>query len=613
MPERDGGCEPERLWPPWRAGRPAYGACPEPVSAAFTFPSVLAALTGFFPAFIVARIVVRSLPIDQGAKMDRARDDEDLAADNPATPPRSEKRPDMSWRDHLTMLLSFGAAAEHCLMVQYLYAAYSMRTEGQSPERAEKIEGWRSNILAVAREEMGHLLTVQNVLLLLGAPTALGRDNSEWASQYYPYPFSLEPMSLETLACFVYAEMPDIKAGSSMDPEVARLIADVRRRMAAKFPAGMLDINVHRVGALYQQIIDLIADEKLIPDSAFDESSYEFQASWDEWGRGYKPAPYELKADGSRASGDGKIEAVEIKDGADSTFLVRLKWDPTEPASETFVRIDRMATRADAIKALHALAKQGEAPHLSQKAHAKSSDELSHFDRFLKVYQMFLAETEKSEGWSPAAGVSSNPTTRQLQADEEFAQVTAVVAKRLAQLFNQRYRLLLNYLAHSFRLARAQRIDRPNLRAMLMHRVFGEMYNLKTLAGLLVRAPRVAEGEADGSETYDGARELAGPPFEMPYSLTLPDGDVDAWRLHQDLINTSLATARRLLKAASEPKGDEAEGEAPEKEDWRKVRADLKATGAEPFVRALMNLDEQATTWIGAIIAAAGSKGTARR
>ena len=37
--------------------------------------------------------------------------------------------PDMTWRDHLLMLLSFGATVEHCLMVQYLYAAYSLRTD----------------------------------------------------------------------------------------------------------------------------------------------------------------------------------------------------------------------------------------------------------------------------------------------------------------------------------------------------------------------------------------------------------------------------------------------------------------------------------------------------
>ena len=536
--------------------------------------------------------------------------------------PRSDKRPDMSWRDHLVMLLSFGAAAEHCLMVQYLYAAYSMRTEGQSLERVKMIEGWRSNILAVAREEMGHLLTVQNLLLLLGAPTAFGRDNSEWASQYYPYPFSLEPLSLDTLACFVYAEMPEIKVpfDKSVDKDLAGLITDVRKRMATNFRAGTLDIDVHRVGALYQQIIDLISDENRIPDSAFDEASYEFQASWDEWGRGYKPAPYALRADGTRIpEDDDEIAALEIKDSVASSFIVRLDWDPSEPAAETFVRVDRMATRADAVKALHALANQGEAPHLSQKAHLKSSDELSHFDRFLKVYQHFSLEKAKTPGWSPAADVSSNPTTRQLradvEADQEFAQITAVVAKRLAQLFNQRYRLLLNYLAHSFRLTRTQRGDRPNLRAMLMHRVFGEMYNLKTLAGLLVRTPRAAEGGAGGSETYEGARKWAGPPFEMPYSLTLPDSDVDAWRLHRDLITTSQQTARKLLNEASKPEGELSRGkvEAPEpRADWQKVRADLDSVGAEPFLRALMDLDEQAKTWIGAIVTAGGSRGAAQ-
>ncbi len=50
--------------------------------------------------------------------------------------------------------------------------------------------------------------------------------------------------------------------------------------MTAKFLGGMLEIDVHRVGALYQQIIDLISDEELIPDSMFDAESYEFQASW---------------------------------------------------------------------------------------------------------------------------------------------------------------------------------------------------------------------------------------------------------------------------------------------------------------------------------------------
>ena len=31
------------------------------------------------------------------------------------------------------MLLTFGATAEHCLMVQYLYAAYSLKVESSDP------------------------------------------------------------------------------------------------------------------------------------------------------------------------------------------------------------------------------------------------------------------------------------------------------------------------------------------------------------------------------------------------------------------------------------------------------------------------------------------------
>ena len=73
-----------------------------------------------------------------------------------------KKRPDMTWRDHLLMLLSFGATVEHCLMVQYLYAAYSLRTDIADKRRRKLVESWRAGILAVAKEEMGHLLTVQN-------------------------------------------------------------------------------------------------------------------------------------------------------------------------------------------------------------------------------------------------------------------------------------------------------------------------------------------------------------------------------------------------------------------------------------------------------------------
>ena len=140
-----------------------------------------------------------------------------------------KKRPDMSWRDHLVMLLTSGAEVEHALMVQYLYAAYSINGDQPDEERRALVEGWRASILSVAREEMGHLLTVQNILVLLGAPVSLGREMMPWDHEFYPFPFSLEPLSREALQCFIYAEMP----------RLAEIHNELKRRQATGDGASM--------------------------------------------------------------------------------------------------------------------------------------------------------------------------------------------------------------------------------------------------------------------------------------------------------------------------------------------------------------------------------------
>jgi len=504
---------------------------------------------------------------------------------------QSKKRRDMSWREHLVMLLSFGAAAEHCLMVEYLYAAYSLRPDEPDPEKREMIEGWRAQILAVAREEMGHLLTVQNVLCLLGAPMALGREDSLWAHKYYPYDFSLTPFSLKTVAYFVYAEM-EAKDVDEFDADQRPLL---RKVLESVKEAGARGENAHHVGALYAEIVDVISDPERIPDSDFDELTFERQFSWDEWGRNYRPAPYELDAAGNRVLPD-TTNAKTKTEGKTKTDA------KTRKHGAAHLEIPRVASRTDAVRALVQLAAQGEVPHIERAvaptlwSKSKRRGEPSHFDRFFAIYKEFSEELEKDENWSPAAGVCTDPTTR-----KEFAQETrgaprpltpikAIAARRLAQIFNQRYRLLLNYLAHAFRIGRTARLDRPNLRAMLMHRAFGEMYNLKTLAGMLVRLPRL--DDCDSPAVKD---PWAGPPFELPYSTELPDADGDVWRMHKDVLETSRATCRDLISAAH--------AEAPELwEKSKQVKAQLDGVGAEVYLRTLMELDEQALQWIDAIL-----------
>jgi hypothetical protein len=54
------------------------------------------------------------------------------------------------------------------------------------------------------------------------------------------------------------------------------------------------------------------------------------------------------------------------------------------------------------------------------------------------------------------------------------------------------------------------------------------MYNLRSIAEILMKLPM-----------HDGEDLLAGPPFEMPYSLALAPRDPDRWRAHRDLLLAS--------------------------------------------------------------------------
>jgi hypothetical protein len=57
------------------------------------------------------------------------------------------------------------------------------------------------------------------------------------------------------------------------------------------------------------------------------------------------------------------------------------------------------------------------------------------------------------------------------------------------------------------------------------------MYNLRAIGGILMDCPLRPGGNA--------RNHAAGPPFDMPYSLVLPDTHADRWRLHRDLLEAS--------------------------------------------------------------------------
>ena len=125
--------------------------------------------------------------------------------------------------------------------------------------------------------------------------------------------------------------------------------------------------------------------------------------------------------------------------------------------------------------------------------------------------------------------------------DNEGRKIHNPEAAAWAALFNTRYRMLLAYLAHVYRhrsIAAAN--GAPGRRGQLINRMFGEMYNLKSIAGLLTALPL----DRDPSVR-------AGPPFQIPYTVALPEGELDIWRLHRDLIEASLSLAKQLARTST--------------------------------------------------------------
>jgi hypothetical protein len=143
--------------------------------------------------------------------------------------------------------------------------------------------------------------------------------------------------------------------------------------------------------------------------------------------------------------------------------------------------------------------------------------------------------------------------------------------------------MLFRYLAHTFQIEPAGAPNHPNVRAMLMHRIFGEMYQLKALSGKLFQMP-LRDVDAD-PKTPQGTRLTAGPPFELPSNTRIPVSDVDCWCLHRDSLIASGDACDSILH--SNPTAEERE-----------------------YIKTLIALDEKTDLWILEILA--GMNSTAR-
>lgn len=361
-----------------------------------------------------------------------------------ASQPPFTIEPALAPRDRLVFLLHTAAEVEHSLMVQYLYAWLSLRTEDDDPTRDATLKDWGRTLLEIAREEMGHLATVLNLLRAVGGPLNLEREDYPFRSDLYPFPFQLEPLSRASLARYLLAERP-----SDVAPDLLKRLTE---------DAGMPgEIGAFkRVGALFTYLIELLGD----PEIALLSDTLPLQASAADWGLGF--------------------------DGMEVHAVV------STPA---------------AIAALERIAAQGEGDGSPDGGRA-------HYERFLAIYEAW------PDGWSPARALPTNPST--LRSDGDVTPIVHGEARAWARLFDLRYRMLLFDIAHAMSAGADAKPPRD--------RAFMEMRHVAAIGHHLVTLPASDEAGAG----------VAGPPFELPYTLAVPDLEMDRLRTRRDLVDASL-------------------------------------------------------------------------
>jgi hypothetical protein len=428
--------------------------------------------------------------------------------------------PPLDPRDEAIFLLRTAAEVEHALLVQYLYAAFSLKQQGDglTAERQALIDGqpakpgWRDTLLFIAEEEMGHLMTVQNLLLLIGGPLNFEREHFPFLSEFYPFHFRLEPLTKESLAKYVLAEKPE---GALPDHGLQK---ELMRR------AGIdnQDMPVNRVGALYASLYCI-----------FSTGGEPAEPSWFDCGLltlgddlpgcvRPPPPPKHLKdedfVDVRLLPSQEGLERLGARGGA---------------SSFPHILVPKVRNRQEARGAIQAVAEQGEGAGVGAQ---------SHFSRFLDIYKAF-PETDARRGqvaWTATRAVPTNPNTFRCP-PPEVADGTIVhqASHDLARLFNLRYRMLLSSLSHALQLDRVCAPEPVARAQFLADAALKQMTYVREIADQLTGMPQWSEN----------APARAAPPFELPYTVDLPARELDRWRWHADLLQLSLDAAQSLLQS----------------------------------------------------------------
>ncbi|MBW4541093.1 MAG: ferritin-like protein [Myxacorys chilensis ATA2-1-KO14] len=336
---------------------------------------------------------------------------------NPEPIPKQMQR-SLKTRDELVVALRHAAELEVAVMLQYIYAAYSIpnyatgeeyvRRKLWTPEQLRlacgdnqevRDYGMRGVLLEVSHEEMIHFLMVNNILMAIGEPFYPAVPNFGEINRRFPIEtdFALEPFNATTVQRFMRFEYPDF-----LEEELAHEVDDVS--------SGSEDVleenSSHAYGSLselYRQIregLETIPDLSVCPKKK---------------GAGGEHHLF-LREDINKAHPDYQFEVDDVKSALFAIDVIVEQGEGCDPDSPKF--------------------------------------EKSHFQQFRRMadafaqQQMMETSTGRPIPWNPAYPALRNPTLHDRDCTTTI--VTVPQTRTVMEIYDECYFLMMQMMVQHF-------------------------------------------------------------------------------------------------------------------------------------------------------------------
>jgi hypothetical protein len=400
----------------------------------------------------------------------------------------------------LVQLLREASEIEQQLMIQYLYAAFSMKKRPDAtctPAQWEAVRRWQSTVYMVARQEMEHLALVNGMLSAIGADPFFDRQNIPLQFSYYlgrnlkkgkslpdqpcDIPFLFERFNRPVIERFVCFESPAL---ATLQESGNRIPAWCFSCEGQPYPSTSADERLR--GAVREQPLTFPLAGSRIPEDLL-------AAAQEEMARLGGPL---------RSSADGTLKPGTIQELYDQVeILFRFlssHWNlyTGNPNSQVFVPVEYqinifpITDLPSTLQALRLIVEEGEGIDAPP-------DFQSHFIRFYDVHDQLVAMLDADTRFDPSLPVPFNPSGDAIR--NPFA-------RELFDLFNYTYATLLFLLTALYADFEPQATQSyPFFSSALQENAFGPMMTmlLRPLAEIMAYTD-----SGDGEHT-------TGPSFEL--------------------------------------------------------------------------------------------------